>query len=460
MSGAVEYPLEKAVAQRPIGSQQRKYGAATPKPAQNARKTRFERRYGLRRITTREAVRYCGCKGIKQVDEESNSGNIELIKKDRNGRGFASGFQKCGAPLVCPVCFGKVRQKKAVEIQELVQAHRERGGMIYEQVLTLPHWKFDKLEDLFSIASACWDRVIKHRRFRKIKTGFKHYTSITTDLGKRKDVPVSGSFGVSQVRAIEVTYGDNGWHVHMHVLWFFEREPFAAELDKFNQHVIDKWCDVSVESGQGKINPRLFDLRPIKDEQALSKYISKAVYDTTRTDNKHSNYTNGYQGGRQPFEILDGAIAGNEDDLKLWREWEKATKGLKSLTISPSLRKAYKKDEPEKTDKELAAEEDEQAKDYTRVPSGSVEFWGRVGIQWHMYELVKYLSPGDFLDLTITQLADRKDYWNQHWNERGPTVERIRGNVEYILKCCQDSAELGINTTYSFNKWEWSELQA
>lgn len=64
----------------------------------------------------------------------------------------------------------------------------------------------------------------------------------------------------------------------------------------------------------------------------------------------------GRAGGRTPFEVLDDfRWTGDTDDLIVWREYERATKGRQAITWSKGLRQLLTA--ADRTDEEIAVEE-------------------------------------------------------------------------------------------------------
>ena len=86
----------------------------------------------------------------------------------------------------------------------------------------------------------------------------------------------------------------------------------------------------------------------------LADYFVKLAREITSSTTKNS------RAGRSPFAVLrDGLTTGFLDDLELWRDWERASKGRRQVTWSlgdHDLRTLAGLD-PEQSDEEIAAEE-------------------------------------------------------------------------------------------------------
>jgi hypothetical protein len=87
------------------------------------------------------------------------------------------------------------------------------------------------------------------------------------------------------------------------------------------------------------------------------QYIAK-TQDVRAVGNEmaRADLKQGRAGGRTPFEIFDDfRWTGDADDLAVWREYERATKGRQAITWSKGLRALLAV--AERTDEEIAAEE-------------------------------------------------------------------------------------------------------
>ena len=141
---------------------------------------------------------------------------------------------------------------------------------------------------------------------------------------------------------------------------FIEGQVAADELALVGMHVRSKWVRCIVKAGYRPPS----DLHGVKIDVCTSAseaglYIAK-TQDGKSPGNElaRGDLKSGKAGHRTPFEIL-GMIAdtGDLEDLPLWHEYEKATKGHQAITWSKGLRKLLLGLEPERSDEELAAEE-------------------------------------------------------------------------------------------------------
>ena len=75
---------------------------------------------------------------------------------------------------------------------------------------------------------------------------------------------------VHKVRSFEVTYGDNGWHPHFHILMFNKYILVSADLRK---NLSELWIKACVRAGLSA--PSMKHGLDLRDGEYASEYVSK-----------------------------------------------------------------------------------------------------------------------------------------------------------------------------------------
>ncbi len=257
---------------------------------------------------------------------------------DGDGRVKWTGIQTCGSVWSCLACAAKVRARRAMEIDRLAKAHIAAGGSLTFITFTLPHVATDSLDELMTAVDRAWANVIKGGAWQ---------------YGVKVDFEVIG-----QVKAVEATLGLNGWHPHLHVLFFHDRPTFGSDgsLERFRDALGVKW-GVSIERQLGRTIHEYYgvDAVCVRDDEGLGDYVSKIHFELTRNDLKHSDRD---FNSRSPWQVgLDAKTTGDSRDTARWAEWYWTMKGRNAITITPALRELYGEDSSStKTAEELAAE--------------------------------------------------------------------------------------------------------
>jgi hypothetical protein len=308
------------------------------------RHVRYAQRGILWRESRIERIRKCGKVPIGDV-----------AVKTAGGIAHYAGLASCGSIWACPCCSAKIRNTRGIEASTAAAAwtmgnpllaskgassyyERHRGSnSVYMVTLTFPHDLGMRLSSLLVLISEAFSATISGRPWIRLR----------------------GQLGiVGTIRSLEVTYGPNGWHPHLHVLVFAEGDSGAEGLVVMTEYFRARWTRFITQAGY----------RPPSDQYGVvikrcysaaeaAAYIAK-VQDGGAVGNElaRGDLKTGKNGHRTPFQILeDFRQIGDLADLALWHEYEMATKGHQCITWSKGLKKRLAV--LEKSDEEIAAEE-------------------------------------------------------------------------------------------------------
>lgn len=243
------------------------------------------------------------------------SGGVNVLK-DVNNHAFYRGLVICGSPWACPVCSSRISETRSFEIVQGIDAWMALGGHVSMLTLTLPHAQGESLElvlDKFSQA---------RKLFRNRKTSKRIF----------KRAGETGS-----IRALEVTFGGNGWHVHSHELLFTE-----SPIDD-NGELLKAWQNAVMDTGWRSPNGHGLDLVPV---WSSSDYLSKYGKDRSWGPGKElakSHVKRGREGGLTPWDFLRRIMEGQKPGYyrSLWREYTKAFKGRNQIRWTRGLKSRF-----------------------------------------------------------------------------------------------------------------------
>lgn len=261
-----------------------------------------------------------------------------------------SGTERCSSIWACPVCSAVIRAERAREISQAVEEHQAAGGSVLFVTLTIRHDGGDSLKQSIDAVLGSW---------RKLLQGSAWVGSKSTQ-GARDRYQVSG-----YIRSTEVTYGSNGWHPHIHALFFTDEKLSDTEAAAFGEELHTRWARF-VHKSTGKLPNREHgtDVQRVDEEgQVLGKYLAKvqdegrsktekwdASAELARADAKQGRGEN-----LVPFEFLDSDHPMPVPQRRrLWAEYYAATKGRRAITWSRGLKARY--EVGEKSDQEVIEE--------------------------------------------------------------------------------------------------------
>jgi len=228
-------------------------------------------------------------------------------------------LQTCGSIWMCPVCQGKISEKRRVDLTQALLNWKEQGGTAVLMTLTVQHRKSDS--------------------YSKSLDGLGN--SFRTFLNGRICKRALSSMGVrGRIRALEVTYGENGWHPHFHVLFFLEGSLSDSMLSHFESLFLDLWKTACVSSGLNKPNSHGCQLQ---NGTYAAQYVTKWGLEQEMTKGHIKNSKSGYS----PNDLLRAHIGSYKGDgislapgqaRALFTEYALHMKGKKQLHFSRGLR--------------------------------------------------------------------------------------------------------------------------
>lgn len=288
---------------------------------------------------------------------------VEIRRRaDGSGARF-SGVHTCGFIWGCPVCAEKIANRRRDELRLANAAHAKAGGASYLMTLTFPHERGAlALPEMLALFGKAVDRFKNSRTYKNAMAHWKR---------------------IGNVKALEITYGEHGWHPHIHEVIF--AAPGMQDAADTIRNLSDAWIRALLKAGLSHVSKieamekHAFDL---KAGAFVTDYIAKFGREPAPTSRQidatkqqwgiHSEVTKfttkiGTSAtkdyiGLTPFGLLaDYAENGNQQSGALFREYAEAFKGKRQLTWTPGLKKAL--DIAELEDAEIAAGERDRPKE-------------------------------------------------------------------------------------------------
>jgi hypothetical protein len=312
---------------------------------------------------------------------------------------------------MCPVCASRISEERKRELLTGIQAW---NGSMVMVTYTLSHHKGMKLFDIVSAELEAYRALKSGGAFMKLRDEY---------------------YWRGSVRTIELTYGENGWHPHIHELVFVSNgktkildEVYTGGL---KASIFRHWKQALNHKGYGADFTHGLDVTTAKD--TVADYIAKwgrepinpewsVAAEITKQPVKQAR-----KGGRTPTAILFDYGEGVPGMGKLWREYAYAMKGRNQLVWSRNMR-----DElgigKEKSDGEIAAD----------IPSSSVLLASLNKAQWKI--ILKAGSRADVLHHAANDTEDEFANWLGNHLERWdipdilfPRTNPYRGAAQSII---------------------------
>jgi hypothetical protein len=201
----------------------------------------------------------------------------------------------------------------------------EQGGTKFFVTFTLRHTPKMTLSEVWDALSGSWKNFLGGKGWINLKSRFN----------------LAGF-----VRAVEITQGKNGWHVHAHTVFFIQPNT-EIDSEAFANHLYSRWA-TAVNSQGFESERAAFDVKRTYSDSPLARYLSK-----------NGNAGLGFEvasgatkSSRTPFAILYELTASGQTECScngpklpahrcnycLWREWEETATGRRQLSWSKGMR--------------------------------------------------------------------------------------------------------------------------
>jgi len=305
-----------------------------------------------------------------------------------------AGLRQCGSVWLCPVCAAKIAQRRKAELVAATTAAKAMGWQVSLMTATIPHGLGDDPVAMNKKLLKAWGSMMNNRAGIELK----------------KFLGIEGT-----VRALETTYGVNGFHPHFHVLVF--SQP-TWTIQSIQHGFLPLWQDACVKAGL----PRPSDERGLRVDggEKAAEYVAKGLWGLEDEMTKGHMKTAKSEKGLTPWGFLDDILETDNNQSKvLFKLYAKAFKGKRQLYWSNGLKAKLGIDEV--TDEELVAIQDEDANELAEL---TVDEWRAVrhfGVYAGVLDTSER-SPGE-LPVLLKSLVN--DYY-AIWRSRNPRKHFVK----------------------------------
>jgi len=305
---------------------------------------------------------------------------VDLYYRPATRSAFFKNLMICGNPWVCPLCSARITEQRRKELT-IGLARAVKDYEIIMITYTFAHKRTDALLTILKQSKEARRRLKSGRRFNNLKSAYGWIGSVTST---------------------EVTYGDNGWHVHYHEIALLKKSDDPTLLPNLQTTIKALWLSVLAAAGlsadwQHSVNFALAETdvleyvakwghEPLDATWTITHEAVKGISKVAKTAKK----------GRTPFQLLADCFAGDRASGDLFKAFARAFKGTKQLQWSRGLRKLLQMG-VEKSDEELAKVELSQAD--TFLDSLSREQWHIIQRREQRAALDAVCRTGDVLQV-------------------------------------------------------------
>lgn len=272
--------------------------------------------------------------------------SVRILKNSEYKKAHYAGLERCGSVWLCPLCASKIAERRRSELAAAVSIAHLRGWQVLMMTCTVPHGIGDDVNEIKTKMLSAWRKMIDSRAGKNMK----------------KLLGIEGT-----IRAFEVTYGQNGFHPHFHIL-IFAQSDFTVQ--SFQNGFYPLWLNACVKTCLPAPSKK-YGLR-VDDGSKAERYVSKWGLEDEMTKS-HLKISRDEK-GQTPWDFLRDVLnTGSERAEALFRIYANAFKGSRQLYWSNGLKS--KLAVVEVSDEELAVLAEEHS---TVLSELTIEQWRAV----------------------------------------------------------------------------------
>lgn len=255
--------------------------------------------------------------------------NVEMPKGANNA--YYTGLAICGSIWTCPLCCHAIQETRRREIERLFDwVYGELDGKkIVMVTFTVPHYAHQSCKYLKKSVGKALSRMRASRAYAEWRDSVGY---------------------LGMVRALEVTWGLNGWNVHTHELFIVDADIDADEMKRF---LTERWelaCNKFGLIPKGRVKAFRRNAVDITDNARSSAYLAKTDESKSMVWGADREVTGMHlknackavdpdnPKGLTPFQLVYADMSGVRGAWDRFVEYVEAFKGSRALLWSRGLK--------------------------------------------------------------------------------------------------------------------------
>lgn len=235
------------------------------------------------------------------------------------GRTGWCGIEHCNSLWACPLCSARIREGRRLEIQSGFETSKSLGWKAWFVTFTVPHSLDTPLNKSLGALRSAYARM---RRYSSLRDFWSSVEGV--------------------IKATEIQVGNNGFHPHLHTIFFTKNDSFDEA------RLRSAWAKAVVREGLARPSDRVGVVVKEATSMNLSWYLtkiqenkSKLSFEMTRSDLKSGRVNNSNEWHAAPFDLLDTSVSlpiSMAQRQRLWVDYVKSTKGVSAIRWSKGLK--------------------------------------------------------------------------------------------------------------------------
>lgn len=256
------------------------------------------------------------------------------MKNKQTGAARYKNLIHCERRNICPICAEKLSEQDRRDMLYAISYSGYRAVMV---TYTLQHNRSNSLEEVYGALKNAFKFFKSGRRWQEIKESLEI---------------------VGCIRTREFTYGENGWHPHIHELFIIPDTIEDFQINVLTATLKSLWKISIDQVGKNASWDHGLDIRIADDE--IYEYVSKhgrepvTPHWTVEAEMTKTTVKVARDGGRNVWQLLNDYGEGDSQSGALFAEYGRETKGDHLIQWSAGLKDWLGLCGDESTDAEIA----------------------------------------------------------------------------------------------------------
>ena len=184
---------------------------------------------------------------------------VHVLANGKNVKFLGNRF--CNNSWGCPACTARKMSKYSARISCAIDALAQQNKAAVMITYTVFHTKQYSLDEMLTLLSSCWNKLQKNAYWKRQKNNGSYYTKGGTYSNFISEFNIKHT-----IRATEITYGEHGWHPHLHVLYFVDKKDLPRVV-QWEQKLIDTWLDIENRTAKEIFTGKTLEVRNMLNER-------------------------------------------------------------------------------------------------------------------------------------------------------------------------------------------------
>lgn len=252
-----------------------------------------------------------------------NDSGVHILSNGKQTKVIGTRF--CANSWGCPACTARKMAKYSSKVSSAIDALAQQNKAAIMITFTVFHTNQHYLNQVLTLLNETWKNFNRNSGWkRKKKNSNDEFYTSSGAYQKFKE-----TFSIQHtIKATEITYGEHGWHPHLHVLHFINKSDLP-KIAEWEEKLIEQWQSFEKKAAEKIFTEKMFQVRSFLQQKSELESAHHGVYISKGEDNqaiqiKSGDYICGWGGNNELTGGSNNLKTANEGHMTLIQMLTKA----------------------------------------------------------------------------------------------------------------------------------------